>query len=261
MKAIVLSAGQGRRLLPLTDQDPKCLLAVDGPHTILELQLRALSRCGIRQVTVMLGFGADRVERFLASTRIPNLRVETLYNPFFASSDNLATCWLARVAMTGDFVLLNGDTLFEDRVLERLLASPPAPITVTIDHKDHYDDDDMKVSIDANGRLLAIGKRLPPETVGGESIGLLCFRGTGVKIFRDALERVIRQPDGLKAWYLSVVNDLAGRIAVATTSIDGLWWREVDSPADLERARASFAATPQIQKRVAAGRARGGGGR
>ena len=69
----------------------------------------------------MLGFGADRVERFLDGIRIPGLRVDTLFNPFFASSDNLATCWLARSAMTGDFVLLNGDTLFEDRVLQRLL--------------------------------------------------------------------------------------------------------------------------------------------
>jgi choline kinase len=256
MKAIVLSAGQGRRLLPLTDRDPKCLLEVDGPRTVLELQLRALARCGIRHATVMLGFGADRVERFLAGTRIPGLRVETLYNPFFASSDNLATCWLARVAMTSDFVLLNGDTLFEDRVLERVLEAPSAPISVTVDHKASYDDDDMKVSVDAEGRLLAIGKRLAPETVGGESIGLLCFRGTGVRRFRDELERVIRNPDGLKAWYLSVVNDLAARVPVATVSIDGLWWREIDSRADLEGVRASFAST----FKQAAAQSRGGGG-
>ncbi|HEY8156498.1 MAG TPA: phosphocholine cytidylyltransferase family protein [Myxococcota bacterium] len=245
MNAIVLSAGQGRRLLPLTERDPKCLLEVDGPLTVLELQLRALARCGIRHATVVLGFGADRVERFLTGIRIPGLRVDTLYNPFFASSDNLATCWLARGAMTGDFVLLNGDTLFEDRVLQRLLESPPAPITVTIDHKDGYDDDDMKVSIDASRRLLAIGKRLPAESVGGESIGMLCFRGTGVKAFRDELERVIRTPEGLRAWYLSVVNEMASRMPIATASIDGLWWREIDSPEDLEGVRASFVSPSQ----------------
>lgn len=240
MNAIVLSAGQGRRLLPLTERDPKCLLAVDGPRAVLELQLRALARCGIRHATVVVGFGADRVERFLAGIRIPSLRVDSLFNPFFASSDNLATCWLARGAMTDDFVLLNGDTLFEDRVLQRLLESPPAPITVTIDHKDGYDDDDMKVSIDASGRLLAIGKQLPPKSVGGESIGMLCFRGTGVKSFRDELERVVRTPEGLRAWYLSVVNEMAARIPIATASIDGLWWREIDSPKDLEGVRESF---------------------
>ena len=249
MDAILLSAGQGRRLLPLTERDPKCLLEVDGPRTVLELQLRALARCGVRDATVVVGFGADRVERFLAGIRIPSLRVDSLFNPFFASSDNLATCWLARGAMTGDFVLLNGDTLFEDRVLQRLLESPPAPITVTIDHKDSYDDDDMKVSIDASRRLLAIGKQLPPESVGGESIGMLCFRGTGVKSFRDELERVIRTPEGLRAWYLSVVNEMAARIPIATASIDGLWWREIDSPKDLEGVRASFVSPSQESAR------------
>jgi choline kinase len=241
MQAIVLSAGQGRRLLPLTDSDPKCLLEVDGSRNVLELQLRALGRCGIRKVTVVLGFGAERVERFLAGTRIPGLRVETLFNPFFASSDNLATCWLARTAMTGDFVLLNGDTLFEDAVLQRLLDGAPSPITVTIDHKDRYDDDDMKVSVDASGRLLAIGKKLPAASVQGESIGMLCFRGNGVKSFRDELERAIRQSEGLRAWYLSVVNEMAGRVPIATVSIDGLWWREIDSRSDLDGVRASFA--------------------
>jgi choline kinase len=253
MKAIVLSAGQGRRLLPLTDRDPKCLLPVDGPRNVLELQLRSLARCGIRQATVVLGFGADRVERFLAGTRIPGLRVETLYNPFFASSDNLATCWIARIAMTGDFVLLNGDTLFEDRVLQRLLEAPPAPIIVTVDHKERYDDDDMKVTIGEEGRLLAIGKQLPPESVGGESIGMLCFRASGVRSFRDELERVIRRPEGLRAWYLSVVNEMAARMPIATASIAGLWWREIDSRADLDEVRESYASTasePAVRSRA-----------
>ncbi len=245
MQAIVLSAGQGRRLLPLTNTDPKCLLAVDGSHTVLELQLRALARCGIRNVTVVVGFGADRVERVLKGLRIPGLRVDTIFNPFFASSDNLATCWLARTAMTGDFVLLNGDTLFEDAVLERLLAAASAPVTVTIDHKERYDDDDMKVSVDANGRLLAIGKTLPAASVRGESIGMLCFRAAGVKCFRDELERAIRQSESLRAWYLAVVNEMAGRVPIATVSIDGLWWREIDSRADLDDVRASFASQAQ----------------
>ena len=249
MNAIVLSAGQGRRLLPLTESLPKCLLEVDGPRTVLELQLRALARCGVRHATVVVGFGADRVERFLSTLRISGLRVETLFNPFFASSDNLATCWLARGAMTGDFVLLNGDTLFEDRVLQALLAAPPAPITVTVDHKDSYDDDDMKVSIDPSGRLLAIGKRLAPESVGGESIGMLCFRAAGVRSFRDELEKVIRTPEGLRAWYLSVVNEMAARVPIATASIQGLWWREIDSREDLEGVRASFVSPAQATAR------------
>jgi choline kinase len=241
MKAIVLSAGQGRRLLPLTESDPKCLLAVDDERPMLEVQLAALQRCGIDHATVLVGFGAERVERFLETHRVPGLTVETLYNPFFKASDNLATCWLARGAMSEDFVLLNGDTLFEDDVLRTALGG--REISVTVDHKTVYDDDDMKVSADDQGRLLAIGKTLPAEIVNAESIGLLVFRESGVKAFRDALDTAIRGPDALRRWYLSVINDLAQHTPVYTRSIDGLWWGEVDSPEDLEVVREAFRST------------------
>lgn len=257
MKAIVLSAGQGRRLLPLTAESPKCLLAArprcrscdetadggrDGAHAepILGLQLGALARCGIERAVVIVGFGAEKVERYLASHTFPGLAVETLYNPFYQSSDNLVTCWLARGAMHEDFLLLNGDTLFEDAVLGRLLEAPPAPIAVTIDHKQDYDDDDMKVSLDERGRLLAIGKTLPAPTVCGESIGLLAFRGSGPKRFADALDAAVRRPEALQRWYLSVVNGLAQDTPIDTVSIRGLWWREIDSPSDLEGAQAEL---------------------
>ncbi len=240
MKAIVLSAGQGKRLLPLTESAPKCMLTIDGDRSILEIQLRTLAACGVERTTVVAGFGAEHVDRFLSTTPIAGMAVETIYNPFFSSSDNLATCWLARHQMEQDFVLLNGDTLFEERVLGRLLDGATGPITVTVDHKSSYDDDDMKVSIDDDGRLLAIGKTLKPEIVNGESIGMLHFTGSGPRLFRDALERSIRSPEALRAWYLSVINELAQENAVNTASVRGLWWREVDAPEDLEDARRSF---------------------
>jgi choline kinase len=241
MRAIVLSAGQGKRLLPLTAEIPKCLLPVEGPRTILELQLATLAGCGITRVHVVSGFGADPVESFLAAKPVAGLSAESIFNPFFAVSDNLASCWVAREAMVGDFLLLNGDTLFEPSVLRRLLGSPPAPITVTIDHKPAYDEDDMKVSLDEDGRLLAIGKTLKPERVHGESIGLLFFRAAGARRFQDAVERAMRQPEGIRAWYLSVVNALAGEGCVETASIHGMWWREIDSAEDLEEVRESLA--------------------
>jgi choline kinase len=240
MKAIVLSAGQGRRLLPLTLTRPKCLLAIDGETTVLERQLELLAQCGISHAVVLTGFGADHVDRHLSRRPVAGVAVETLYNPFFAFSDNLATCWLARAAMDDDFLLLNGDTLFEPAVLERVLAAPPAPITVTVDHKARYDDDDMKVSLDADGRLLAIGKTLPTPSVGGEAIGLLALRSAGAKVFVAGLEQAVREQAALKRWYLSVVNDLAEHTPVETCSIRGLWWQEIDAAADLEDARTHY---------------------
>jgi choline kinase len=157
--------------------------------------------------------------------------------------------------MSEDFVLLNGDTLFEPTVLRRLLGSPAAPVTVTIDHKPVYDDDDMKVSLDDDGRLLAISKTLKPEVVHGESIGLLLFRGPGVRRFRSAVERTMRRPEALRAWYLSVIDGLAAEGGVETASIRGMWWREIDSPEDLEEARESLRGPAALrQLRAVAGR-------
>jgi choline kinase len=244
MKAIILSAGQGKRLGPLTRSTPKCLLPVKDDVPVLGHQLKALAACGVHDVTVMVGFGAEQVERYLADHPVPGLRARTCFNPFYATSDNLVTCWLARPLMDGDFLLLNGDTLFVPDVLRRLLSVPTAPLTLAINRKDgSYDDDDMKVALHAEGdgrRLRRVGKTLPVEIVDGESIGLMVFRGLGVPMFRRALNEAVRTEDGQRRWYLSVVDEMARRTRVETADISGAWWGEVDSPEDLADVRAAL---------------------
>jgi choline kinase len=240
MKAIILSAGQGRRLLPLTESSPKCLLPVHGQRSVLEVQLRTLAACGVEEATVMVGFGADEVDDALARYPVPGLRVDTFYNPFYKIADNLITVWLASSLMTEDFILLNGDTLFDAPVLDRLLAAPDAPLTIAINQKSDYDDDDMKVSLNGGRRLRAVGKTLDPSVVDGESIGLMLFRDQGVATLREALSAAIRDPSSLSAWYLSVVNELADNMRIETADISGLWWGEIDCPEDLIAVRAFF---------------------
>lgn len=238
MKAIILSAGQGRRLLPLTERVPKCILPVRG-RPLIGRQIDTLARCGVTDVTVVVGFAAEAVETTLAELYGPG-RIRTLYNPYFASSDNLVSCWVARVEMQQDFLLLNGDTLFEAKVPELLLAAPERPVTLAVSRKDRYDDDDMKVILDGD-RLVHVGKKLPVESVDAESIGMMTFRGDGPRLFRDAIERAIRTPEAQKQWYLSLIDTLARRDVVFTQAVPPLGWAEVDSPADLERAAASGA--------------------
>ena len=111
MKAVILSAGQGKRLLPLTADNPKCLLNIEG-QSIIEWQFGELAKCGIDRVSVVAGYHADRVEQLLARRYDPH-RVSVLYNPTYSWADNLFSCWVARHEMGEEFVLLNGDTLFE----------------------------------------------------------------------------------------------------------------------------------------------------
>ncbi len=246
MKAIILSAGQGRRLLPLTERVPKCMLAV-GDRPLIGWQIEALAQCGIDDIAVVVGFGTESVESWLAARHGPR-RIATVYNPFFATTDNLVSCWVARTEMQEDFLLLNGDTLFAAGVLLRLLAAPANPITLAVSRKDQYDDDDMKV-IRAGDRLVHVGKKLPRERVDAESIGMMTFRGDGPRLFRETIERALRTPEAQKQWYLSLIDTLAASGVVYTQTVPASGWTEVDSAADLDRASVQGAAWLAVEER------------
>lgn len=237
MKAVILSAGQGKRLLPHTADKPKCTVPVNG-QSIVEWQIQELLHVGIDSIRIVVGFGADKVETLLAK-HIGSGSIRTIYNPFYAMADNLISCWVARHEMQEDFVLINGDTLFESAVIEGLLSAPPAPITLVTDQKPLYDADDMKVIVQGS-QLQRVGKTLPLDLVNGESIGMIRFQDSGPQLFGAAIENRIRKPESLKQWYLSLIDELAQEGHVSTFSIQGRIWSEIDNPSDLAQAETLF---------------------
>ena len=238
MKAIILSARRGSRLLPLTETLPKCLLRV-GETTVLSLQLDTLERAGVNEAIIITGFMAGSVEAEVADRSGP-MKVQTLFNPFYQVADNLASCWMAREHMTSDFLLINGDTLFEQKLAEQVIHSPPNDIQVTIDKKASYDSDDMKVTLDGTA-LRAIGKSLTADRTNGESIGFLRFMQDGPALFTNKLHQLMRTGDGVKAWFLSAIDALAKTdAAVETHSIEGLTWAELDTLEDYEIVKRAF---------------------
>lgn len=238
LKAVILSAGQGKRLLPLTADKPKALLPI-GAHPLFAWQIASLVQCGISDIVIVTGYGADKFDETLAEVapRFPGARLRTLYNDIWDKSDNLASCWQAREEMREPFLLINGDTLFQAELCETLLASPPAPITLAVDRKTHYDDDDMKVRLDGK-RLLDIGKTLTPAHTQAESIGMLRFSAEGAQRFVDTIGEAMSKEDGSKKWFLSAIATLAKTIEIETCLISGHPWCEVDYPLDLKRAYA-----------------------
>jgi len=244
VKALILSAGQGRRLLPLTASRPKCLIELGG-RSLLEWQLISLASAGVREAVVVVGYGADQVEEVLKARTPAGIHVRTLYNPFYEAADNLASCWIARHELRGECLILNGDTLIETAIVERVLGKVSHPITVTIDRKDFYDADDMKVRTEG-AQLVAIGKKLSADIVNGESIGFLRFTTEGAARFVGEVERIMRTPEGLKLWYLSVIHRIASESGdVGCTSIEGLGWGEMDFLPDVAHNEALVAGWPQ----------------
>lgn len=234
MKAIILSAGQGSRLGHLVDDRPKCLIEFNG-RTLLDRQLDSLDANGVAEAVVVTGFRDQLVEQALAA-RSGGPAVRTIFNPFYKVADNTGSLYMAREALTGDCLVWNGDTLVSNALMAMVIANERPGICVTIDRKDSYDDDDMKVIAATDGRLRAIGKRIR-EGVNAESIGLLAFRAGGAKRFREAIERAMRTAEGTTIWYLRVVHHLAQNGEVWTLDIDGEEWGEVDFPADVDAAQ------------------------
>jgi choline kinase len=250
-KAIILSAGQGSRLGHLTDDRPKCLIEFNG-RTLLDRQLDALAANGVEEAVVVTGFRDDQIEAALARRGNAGPRVRTVYNPFYKVADNLGSLFVAREELEGDLLVWNGDTLVSEALMSRVVGNRDRQgICVTIDRKDDYDDDDMKVVVAEDGGLEAIGKRIS-EGVNGESIGLLAFRGDGARRFRMAIEKAMRTTEGTTIWYLRVIHQIAQEAPVWTFDIQGEEWGEVDFPEDVEAAQALTARWDEVRKAKAA---------
>jgi choline kinase len=249
MKAIILSAGQGSRLGHLVDEKPKCLIDFNG-RTLLDRQLDTLEVNGVHEAVVVTGFHDELVNQAIAA-RTGGPKVRTVFNPFYKVADNTGSLFMAREELAGDCLVWNGDTLVSNCLMGRVIGNDRAGICVTIDRKDSYDEDDMKVVEDA-GRLKAIGKRLDLSTVNAESIGLLAFRTGGAERFRDAIEHALRTPEGTTIWYLRVIHHLAQSSEVWTLDIKGEEWGEVDFPPDVEAARELTARWDAAEKAAAA---------
>jgi L-glutamine-phosphate cytidylyltransferase len=235
MKAIILSAGQGSRLGHMVDDTPKCLIDFNG-RSLLDRQLDTLKANGVHEAVVVTGFRDELVDEAIAR-RSGAPRVRTIFNPFYQVADNTGSLYMAREELSGDCLVWNGDTLVSNALMSRVVGNDRSGICVTIDRKDWYDEDDMKVVVSDNGRLRAIGKRIA-EGVNGESIGLLAFRAGGAELFRDAIEQAMRTKEGTTIWYLRVIHHLAQNAEVWTFDINGEEWGEVDFPADVDAARA-----------------------
>lgn len=234
--AILLSAGQGSRMLPLTAERPKCLIEFSG-RTLLEWQVEMLARGGIKHIDVVTGFMTDMVDEVIARIDDPRVTITTRFNPFFKVADNLGSCWIVREQMRNDFVILNGDTLVSEAIVRSVLQDRAWPIAVTVDVKPAYDSDDMKVERDGD-TLVHIGKTLTAAQSNAESIGFLAFRGEGVELFRETVRKAMRTPEGVQHWYLKVIDSIAPTGKVGTVSIEGQEWAEVDFLNDIEIATA-----------------------
>lgn len=237
--AVILAAGQGTRLLPLTADTPKCLVDVGG-RPLLGRMLDALAAAGTTRAIVVTGHRAERVESYLAA-HPPPLRVSTARNAAYATTNNAASLAAARLAIGAEaFVLCDGDVIFSESPLDALLASAE-PCTLVVDRGASLGDEEMKVRIDSRGLVAQLSKRLDPAACVGESIGVQKLGGPALPRLWEQLDAVLRV-DAATAYYEDVfqrVIDSGERFGISGVTTTG--WIEIDDAADLDAARRRFA--------------------
>jgi len=233
---LVLAAGEGSRLLPLTADRPKTLLEV-GSSTILGHSLANLSAAGLSRVVIVAGDNIGSIEDWLrTSDEGRNLDIQVLQTGRDASWNNAFTLWVAREHMTESVIVANGDTVYPG-VITRMLCEGHRPgITMAVDRSSALDQEEMKVMVSEDGRVTAIGKHLDPNRSQGEYIGISRIDGATASDVADALKRTFEQDR--KAWYENGFDRyLRAGGEIHAMSIPDLAWVEVDTISDLEEAR------------------------
>lgn len=128
MKAIILAAGMGTRLRPLTNMTPKCLVSVNG-KPMLEYQLDGLAQAGLKECVLVVGYRASQISHRIGSN-YRGIAISYVENPLFQQTNNLYSLWLARDYLDDDIVLLEGDLLFEDDVIRKLIQHRALSVAV-----------------------------------------------------------------------------------------------------------------------------------
>ncbi|MBV6396438.1 MAG: hypothetical protein HFACDABA_02036 [Anaerolineales bacterium] len=242
MQLVVLAAGRGERLWPLTRNTPKCLLELANGMSVLDMQLQSLKEISeISEIIFVLGYLAEQVEAKLIHYANLQLNIRTVYNPFFAESNNLISLWYALPYLGDNFIVVNGDDVYDSRVPQGLVqVDGDKDVVMTIDRKEKYDLDDMKV-ITRGERVLQVGKQIAPAEANGESIGMIRFRANGASRFKEILNQVVRLPSGKTVFWLYAVQELINRgYTVNWYECKPGDWAEIDFHPDLDLVRGSL---------------------
>jgi choline kinase len=235
--AVLLVAGVGSRLRPLTDEVPKALVAVGGT-SMLERAVAALRDHGVRHFVFATGYRQEAVR-----ARVDALGIEAslCHNPRFEETQNSISLLYCRPALGGGFYKLDGDVLFEREILSRLDQSHE-PLGVAVDGVRPLDAEAMKVVVRADRRILRFGKPIAVADAHGESIGIERIDASMSPVLFDAIAALDSR--GIcNRYYEDVYSELIGdgRITASAVEVGDLRWTEIDDRNDLERATALFA--------------------
>ncbi len=245
MIGVILAAGMAKRLRPLTDTKPKCLLKV-GERTLLERTVAAMAAAGIREFVVVTGYRAEMIKDFLENLgsldNLDNLeslgmpKFTFLHNADYEHNNNIYSLWMAGQIVRGkEFLLMDSDILCDPAAVLRIANEKEAALAV---NRHELGEEEMKVVVDDALRITEICKTCRPEDAMGESVGIEKMTvAYSEALFRE-LDQMILNEGLIDIFYERAFERLIPQghtfRVIDTTSYFSY---ELDTPEDFQRAQ------------------------
>ncbi len=237
MKAIILAAGEGKRLMPYTSGIPKCMVNVGG-RPLIEYQIDVLKRSGINDIIIVKGHHANKIKI---------IGTKTFTNKRYYETNMVSSLFCAESELNGDVIISYGDIVYSDSILKKLIKSKHN-ISVAIDLEwkrywmERFEnplDDAETLKLSSGGRIIEIGQKPKSlEEIEGQYIGLMKFSSQGIRslknIFYKSKElKQIQNKNYKNAFMTDLLQSLIDEgINVWPVNIQGEWV-EVDTVKDL----------------------------
>lgn len=233
MKALILAAGLGSRLAPITNDRPKSMVPVNGKPILLK-QIENLTSNGVNDIIIVTGYKSEVIKEAVGS-KYPDIKI--IDSVDYATTNNMYSAYLAKDLLAGsEFLLMNADVYYDASIITELLDSKYENAIVT--DIGSYNEESMKV-IEENGRIVAISKQIPQEEALGNSIDVYKFNAEGGNAFFAKAKEYIEDKKELKLWSEVALNDILKDVAFVACPLKGRWV-EIDNHDDLALASSLF---------------------
>ena len=239
MKAIILAAGVGSRIKPMTDSCPKSLLKV-GDYTILEMMISHIQNCGINEVVFVLGYLQEQIKDHV-NTKFPDLDAHFVTNDRYAETNTAFSLMLAKDLIEGAaFVKFDADVVFDEQILEKLIECEYSNC-LCIDKNINLDAEEIKVIVDDQNRVLKASKTVNPKDAVGESIGIEKIDSKTAMLLFAELRMMMEDIQNHQEYYEAAYERLIEKnVPFYAFDISGLKWTEIDTKEDFITAEKIF---------------------
>jgi len=222
MKAIIMAAGVGKRLLGLNMNKPKCLLTA-GSETLIRRSVNLLVNKGISDITVIVGYEADLIRNELKND------VAYFENPHFLTTNSIMSLWYAKDLLEDNVLLLNGDLYYEHGILD-YAKNQTNPVVMLADST-RIDNADYRFGFIGN-QINRFGKHLTNQETDGEYVGIVRIDQCFIKTFKQTLEEMITAGKSNIWWEDVLYSFISKQIPIHFYDVAGTFWSEVDTLQD-----------------------------